>query len=58
MFELSNSITCWSDDVFGSELIVRVGFLKLEALSAVWARVAYLDIVLNILSADKGFVFL
>ena len=57
-FELSDSIMCWSDDVFDLGLIIRVSLLELEALSAAWARVAYLDAVLHILAADKGFVFL
>ena len=44
--------------MFDSGVIVRVSLLELETLSAVWARVAYLDAVLHRLAADKGFVFL
>ena len=33
-----------------------MSLLQLEALSAVWARVAYLDAVLCRLTSDKGFV--
>jgi len=49
---------CWSDAVFGSGLIIRVSLLELETLSAVWARVTYMDAVLHRLAADKGSVFL
>ena len=38
--------------------MVRVSLLELEALSAVWVQVAYLDAVLHRLAADKGLVFL
>ena len=58
MFVLFDSIMYWSDDVFGSGSIVQVSLLELEALSAVWARVVYLDAILHRLAADKGFVFL
>ena len=46
---------CCSDDVFRSELIVPVSLLELEALSAVWARAAYLDAVLH--GLIKAFFF-
>ena len=49
---------CWSDDVLGSGSVVCIGLLELESLSAVCARVVYLDAVLNKLDADKGLFFL
>ena len=49
---------CWSDDALGSGSILWISLLELEALSAVWVQVAYLDAVLHRLDADKGLVFL
>ena len=43
MFRLSDSIMWWSDDVLGSVPKVRASLLELEALSAVWARMAHLE---------------
>ena len=54
----SENILCWSDNVFGSGLLVRVGLLDQEAFSAVCSRVEYLDAMSRRLVADKGFGFL
>ena len=48
---------CWSDDLLGLGSMVRASLLELEALSAVCARVAYLDAVLHKLDADRGLFF-
>ena len=58
MFGLSDNIMYWSDDVLGSESMIRASLLDLEVLSAVCTRVAYSDAILHRLDADKGLFFL
>ena len=53
-----DNILCWSDNVFGSGLLVWVVLLEQEAFPAVCARVAFLDAMLWRLDTDKGFSFL
>ena len=54
----SVNLLCWSDNVFGLELLVWVGLLEQEVFSAVCAHAECLVANLQRLDADKVFGFL